>query len=611
MTGLRSDQVRGLGPPGRRDVIYADDFGMVPGSSRDMTDPFLRAQDRAIDAGKVLVIPPGTYDITNASFLAGINLLGFGRHTVLRRSDSASPHVLLVDAVEVVIENLAIDGNAALAGATGSGSITITADDVTLRRVWVSNMHAHGIRVVAASNVLIDDCTVISATDDGAGIVYHGGGGGSTETFFTVRDCFVDKSGADDGAGIATALNQAGANVLRGIEISRNRVFGASGAICIETFTGGVDDFTSDLMVVNNRTFGGTMGISVPHTRGGVIQGNVDRWDGTLPGTGSWGLEIIGCIGTSVTGNAVYGRDVGVTLNSSSHCTVSDNTLVDIGVVNSDATSFAIVMSDAVSQPEANQIVNNNIYNTFAHGIVVRGDAGGYIVADNLIDGIGAAGDAAIQYGGAGGTSGDLNCRGNTIRNSAVGIRFEGAVSFTGIVADNNMNETVTTPFELASGANVDAVRFHDNPPAVNGEHRSQVHRSSNLLSSNGVPITMLFTDVEYDIGDMVDLTVDASEVVIQEPGVYGISGTASWASNNAGRRVLQIRHTAAGPTVTTHGSTTQNADVVGSHNQATGYVEIPCVAGDVIELLCTYAGVGVPATLNLTSGMLTVRRVT
>lgn len=452
------------GPPGiLPGYINASDFGLVPDTGTNQLAALTDAVNAAVTEGKRLVIPPGTFHTQPLVPPSGLRLSAFGKHTILRRFDSSSPHVLFLSNDDIVVEDIFVDGNASLGGATGSGAVTITGDNVTVRRLKVYNVHAHNIRVASANDVTIDDCHIVSTTATGGGIVYHGGGGGGIWHNFTVKNCLVDKSGATDGGGIGTALNQAGGNILRGLEIRNNRVFGASGAICIETFAAGVDDYITDAIIAENRTFGGTMGLSLPFIKGGTVTGNVDRWDGTRPGTGSWGIELVGCENTTCTGNSVYGRNVGITLNSGRHNIVSANTLKNIGVVNNAADSWGITCSAAISTPEGNLIAENIIDGCLGIGIGVRGDIGGFKVADNIIDGV--AGDAAIQWGGFGGSSGKINCTSNKIRNCTNGIRFEGLATFTGIVMGNDMTESVTNKFIHADGATTPGVQFWANPP--------------------------------------------------------------------------------------------------------------------------------------------------
>lgn len=133
-----------------------------------------RLQQQLLDAkpGGVVEIPAGTYHLTSGLTLRGdgVTIRGAGMaQTVLSfRQQVAGPEGMLVYGNNFTIEGLTIED------ARGDGLKINDGDNITIRKVkvqWTGGSKvgngAYGIHPVKTSNVLIEDCVAIAASDAG------------------------------------------------------------------------------------------------------------------------------------------------------------------------------------------------------------------------------------------------------------------------------------------------------------------------------------------------------------------------------------------------------------------------------------------------------------
>ncbi len=122
--------------------------------------------------GDVVVVPPGTHDITRSLSLnvAGVTLRGAGMdQSILSfKNQAQGAEGLLVTADDFVMEDIAIEDT------IGDALKINQSKNVTLRRVrteWTNGADtengAYGIYPVQSENILIEDCVAIGASDAG------------------------------------------------------------------------------------------------------------------------------------------------------------------------------------------------------------------------------------------------------------------------------------------------------------------------------------------------------------------------------------------------------------------------------------------------------------
>ncbi|RNF85892.1 parallel beta-helix domain-containing protein [Montanilutibacter psychrotolerans] len=133
-----------------------------------------KLQERLLDAkpGDVIEIPAGrhVFDRSLSLRVDGVTLRGAGMDkTILSfKGQKSGAEGLLVNAGNFTLENLAIEDS------KGDGLKVNEGDNITIRGVrveWTRGPHtsngAYGLYPVQASNVLIEDCVVIGASDAG------------------------------------------------------------------------------------------------------------------------------------------------------------------------------------------------------------------------------------------------------------------------------------------------------------------------------------------------------------------------------------------------------------------------------------------------------------
>jgi hypothetical protein len=265
--------------------------------------------------------------------------------------------------------------------------IQIDADDCVLDGVRVEDAAGYGIFVSSGDNVKILNCTVIDSTQTGIMALPS-----AQLNHLLIQGCTVDRSGL-------TGLNNCGIDI-HGTETTAPIVFARvignlvkmgtnidQEAICIQVF-GNV----FGIVVADNITADGGMGLSIDHTNAGTIANNQCALDGAL-----YGIELPSVISCAITGNSVSGNitAAGIMIGPSS----LDNSIVGNAILNAynNASAHGIDL-----RGERNAVTGNNVRKT-GNGYALWVQSGGSsIVAGNIFSVAGSAGAHGTSGPGAG-----------------------------------------------------------------------------------------------------------------------------------------------------------------------------------------------------------------
>jgi hypothetical protein len=428
-------------------VVNAKDHGAVGNGTTDDTAALTAAFNAAVAAGRICVIPPGTYQALDVPLPAGLSVRGYGARTTLRRPSTGTgglSNVLRPNGSNITIADLTLDGNrAGLAQGDNRGVIDGS--------------------VAGANNIVIERCTITEGAEKGIRFVNHGSG-------LVVRHCTITNMDEDailvqqttqDGDGVTIEGNAISGVTLGGILVrgsndgttwfqrrvvcANNRVQ-ASG-LCIELWC-------EDVAITGNVTDGGTFGISKGPGMRGAIAGNVCR-NATVIGievAATDNSEWVAC-----TGNTVVGAGVALSASASANfVTMCGNTVDYTG------TSHAVHLTNVDTA-----VVNDNVIRTNGSQYGIRFQSGVTAQANgNFVDGqTSAAASNGIFFGDIT----HLTCVGNLIRNWNFGIRLSSASSlFEGTISANHVDNN-TDPFddELTGTATMTGVVFSGNRPTI------------------------------------------------------------------------------------------------------------------------------------------------
>lgn len=276
------------------------------------------AIQRAVDGGRCVFLPAGTYRTTRAIVLgAGRRLIGAGRDVtvVYQRvmpepgsvGNSATDYdVVRIEGGGVQVSDLTLRGPMTdfpplLASARGQKGISVqprdTASRISLVRVGVTGIQANGISIWnGVSDVYLCDVAVADAGNEGVYVTYGASritarrlrvarvrswafdtnGGHVALLDFTIRDT-GDSSQVDDGGGVTWTADDASA-VRTDVRIIAGTIENVIGSAINMTVPQSAEAEATDLVVADVRIRGGTPsgapGVYVS-TAGGVRKGRL------------------------------------------------------------------------------------------------------------------------------------------------------------------------------------------------------------------------------------------------------------------------------------------------------------------------------------------------
>lgn len=422
-------------PPG---IVDIERFGARPNDGLDDTRAIQRALDRP--GSREVVIGRGSYLVSGIVVRRPVRLhLARAARLVLANESNrsvvslASPRASLVGGV--------IDGSrAGQSNGRWRGAIEVTADDVEVRGVRVSTSYGIGILVRGANRALITESDVRKSGNIG---IFAEAVGSVPIRGLTLIDNVVDRIG--EGVDI-----QEGGIKVHGVDDSPARVDSVlvkdnivrmpvrprdQSAIGIELW-GNVRRGR----VVGNRTYGGSMGISLDNTVGRV-ENNV------VSAPGLFGIELASSTRSTVYGNTVMCQGVtskGIVLANQSPTSnrIAFNTVsacIDRGIQANGGSDGLAVIGNTVIGPSA-----------FLVEVIASRSV---IVSGNELDGIDQSGtgiviDEARQVA----IEGNRFCR---IGKTGVRIYADSNIVLDGIVIEDNVFHRVQRPLsvELSGGA--------------------------------------------------------------------------------------------------------------------------------------------------------------
>lgn len=333
-----------------RGSIDAADLGLFPNASTDQTQTFQAAVNRAVENGRALFLPAGTYPVANLRFPSGTLIVGVPGRTrlvyqggggLLARAEGVNNVGLtglifdganrsIGDLTEgllhfIGVRNLSIT-NCEIAGSTRSGLLMDRCSG-HVENCRISGAAEAGLRSNEASGLAITGNTVTDCAN--GGIWVHRWTDGEDGTL--VSGNRVERIGAKYGG---TGQFGNGINVFRadGVVISNNRVADCAfsairsnagsnvqilGNSCLRSGECAIySEFGFQGAVISNNLIdGGTMGVSIANFLDGgrlaVCSGNIIRniTDVGLypPEVAGFGIGIAAEADTAVTGNVVEG----------------------------------------------------------------------------------------------------------------------------------------------------------------------------------------------------------------------------------------------------------------------------------------------------------------
>ena len=145
-------------------------FGAKGDGVTNDTKAFADALAFASQNGVAVEVPAGTYIISNITMPSNVTMRGNGPTTIIKQVAGSGLWVnpiLINDVFNVVIENLAVDGNASAQTNEGKLAIQVlTCDNVTLRNLVVKNSNGDGISIgyteYLSKNVTVEGCIIKS-----------------------------------------------------------------------------------------------------------------------------------------------------------------------------------------------------------------------------------------------------------------------------------------------------------------------------------------------------------------------------------------------------------------------------------------------------------------
>ncbi|GGB50246.1 Tat protein [Roseibium aquae] len=333
-----------------RGSIDAGDLGLIPNATSDQSQVFQTAINRAVEKGRALFVPAGTYPVANLRFPSGTMIVGIPGRTRLIYQGGGGQLARAEGVSHVELRGLTFDGANRTIGDFTEGLVHFIASrHITLDNCEIVGSSRMGLLLDRCSG-RVENCRISGAAEAG---LRSNEAQGLEITGNTVSDCAnggiwvhrwqegedgtlvsgnrVERIGAKYGG---TGQFGNGINVFRahGVVISNNRVTDCAfsairsnagsnvqilGNSCVRSGETAIySEFGfQGAIIANNLVDGGTMGISIANFMDGgrmaVCSGNLIR---NLSETGPYPPEVAGFgIGiaaeadTTITGNVIEG----------------------------------------------------------------------------------------------------------------------------------------------------------------------------------------------------------------------------------------------------------------------------------------------------------------
>lgn len=120
------------------------------------------------------------------------------------------------------------------------------------------------------------------------------------------------------------------------------------------------------------------------------------------------------------------------------------------------------------------------------------------------------------------------------LRNNAVNSAKVKNASLTG----DDLTDASVGAADLAAGAVT--------PAKISGVPTVRVFHNAGQSIASGTFVPLLFNSERFDASGMHRTDIDTSRITIVTPGIYLVTGNATWLNNNAGARELNIRKNGA-----------------------------------------------------------------
>lgn len=333
-----------------RGSIDSEDLGLLPNAANDQTAQFQNAVNRAVERGRALFLPAGTYPVANLRLPSGTLIVGVPGRTRLVYQGGGGQLIRAEGVSDIGLTGVTFDGaNRSIGDFTEGLLHFIGCKDVTLDNCEITGSSKMGLLMDRCSG-RVENCTISGAAEAGlrsneatglaivgntvtdcanGGIWVHRWREGEDGTI--VSGNRVERIGARYGG---TGQFGNGINVFRahGVMVSNNRVADCAfsairsnagsnvqiiGNSCLRSGETAIySEFGfQGAVIANNIVDGGTIGISIANFMDGgrmaVCSGNLIRnitKDGPYPPeVAGFGIGIAVEADTTLTGNVVEG----------------------------------------------------------------------------------------------------------------------------------------------------------------------------------------------------------------------------------------------------------------------------------------------------------------
>jgi uncharacterized secreted repeat protein (TIGR03808 family) len=333
-----------------RGSIDSEDLGLLPNAANDQTAQFQNAVNRAVERGRALFLPAGTYPVANLRLPSGTLIVGVPGRTRLVYQGGGGQLIRAEGVSNIGLTGVSFDGaNRSIGDFTEGLLHFIGCRNVTLDNCEIAGSSKMGLLMDRCSG-RVENCTISGAAEAG---LRSNEATGLAITGNTVTDCAnggiwvhrwregedgtivsgnrVERIGARYGG---TGQFGNGINVFRahGVMVSNNRVADCAfsairsnagsnvqiiGNSCLRSGETAIySEFGyQGAVIANNIVDGGTIGISIANFMDGgrmaVCSGNLVRnikKDGPYPPeVAGFGIGIAVEADTTLTGNVVEG----------------------------------------------------------------------------------------------------------------------------------------------------------------------------------------------------------------------------------------------------------------------------------------------------------------
>ncbi len=333
-----------------RGSIDSEDLGLLPNAADDQTAQFQNAVNRAVERGRALFLPAGTYPVANLRLPSGTLIVGVPGRTRLVYQGGGGQLIRAEDVANVGLTGITFDGaNRSIGDFTEGLLHFISVKNVTLDNCEITGSSKMGLLLDRCSG-RVENCRISGAAEAG---LRSNEANGLAITGNTVTDCAnggiwvhrwregedgtivsgnrVERIGARYGG---TGQFGNGINVFRahGVMVSNNRVADCAfsairsnagsnvqiiGNSCLRSGETAIySEFGfQGAVIANNIVDGGTIGISIANFMDGgrmaVCSGNLIRnikKEGPYPPeVAGFGIGIAVEADTTLTGNVVEG----------------------------------------------------------------------------------------------------------------------------------------------------------------------------------------------------------------------------------------------------------------------------------------------------------------